>query len=60
MPEMDGFQLMDELQALDPEMDVILMTGSVHEIDAKLTGRLGKMRSTFFRSHSTAGCFSVW
>src|SRR5262250_3964579 len=36
MPEMDGFQLMEELQALDPELDVIFMTGSVHEIDAKL------------------------
>ena len=23
MPEMDGFQLMEELQALDPELDVI-------------------------------------
>jgi sigma-B regulation protein RsbU (phosphoserine phosphatase) len=36
MPEMDGFQLMEELQTLDPELDVIFMTGSVHEIDAKL------------------------
>jgi DNA-binding NtrC family response regulator len=36
MPEMDGFQLMEELQGLDPEMDVIFMTGSIHELDAKL------------------------
>lgn len=36
MPEMDGFQLMETLRALDPELDVIFMTGSVHEIDAKL------------------------
>jgi phosphoserine phosphatase RsbU/P len=37
MPDLDGFQLMEQLQALDPEMDVIFMTGSVHDIDAKLT-----------------------
>jgi sigma-B regulation protein RsbU (phosphoserine phosphatase) len=36
MPEMDGFQLMEELQALDSEMDVIFMTGSIHELDSKL------------------------
>jgi phosphoserine phosphatase RsbU/P len=36
MPDMDGFQLMEKLQALDPELDVIFMTGSVHELDAKL------------------------
>ena len=37
MPDVDGFQLMEQLQAIDPEMDVIFMTGSVHDIDAKLT-----------------------
>jgi sigma-B regulation protein RsbU (phosphoserine phosphatase) len=42
MSEMDGFQLMDELQALDPELDVIFMTGSVHEIDAKLIRAIRK------------------
>jgi phosphoserine phosphatase RsbU/P len=42
MPEMDGFQLMEELQALDPELDVIFMTGSVHEIDAKLIKAIRK------------------
>jgi phosphoserine phosphatase RsbU/P len=36
MPDMDGFQLMEKLRALDPELDVIFMTGSVHELDAKL------------------------
>ena len=36
MPEMDGFRLMEELQALDREVEVILMTGSIHELDAKL------------------------
>ena len=42
MPEMDGFQLMEELQALDPEMDVIFMTGSIHELDAKLIRAIRK------------------
>jgi sigma-B regulation protein RsbU (phosphoserine phosphatase) len=42
MPEMDGFQLMEALQALDPELDVIFMTGSVHEIDAKLIKAIRK------------------
>jgi phosphoserine phosphatase RsbU/P len=42
MAEMDGFQLMEELQALDPELDVIFMTGSVHEIDAKLIKAIRK------------------
>jgi phosphoserine phosphatase RsbU/P len=36
MPEMDGFQLMEELKERDAEVDVIFMTGSIHEIDAKL------------------------
>lgn len=42
MPEMDGFQLMEELRALDPEVDVIFMTGSIHEIDAKLIKAIRK------------------
>jgi sigma-B regulation protein RsbU (phosphoserine phosphatase) len=42
MPEMDGFQLMEELQALDAEMDVIFMTGSIHELDAKLIRAIRK------------------
>ena len=42
MPEMDGFQLMEELQALDPELDVIVMTGSIHELDAKLVRAIRK------------------
>jgi sigma-B regulation protein RsbU (phosphoserine phosphatase) len=36
MPDLDGFQLMEKLQAFDPELDVIFMTGSVNELDAKL------------------------
>jgi phosphoserine phosphatase RsbU/P len=42
MLEMDGFQLMEELQALDPELDVIFMTGSIHELDAKLIRAIRK------------------
>jgi phosphoserine phosphatase RsbU/P len=37
MPDLDGFELMEQLQAMDPDIDVIFMTGSIHEIDAKLT-----------------------
>jgi serine phosphatase RsbU (regulator of sigma subunit) len=36
MPEMDGFELMQELKSARPDLDMILMTGSVHEIDAHL------------------------
>jgi phosphoserine phosphatase RsbU/P len=42
MPELDGFQLMEELQALDPELEVIFMTGSIHELDAKLIRAIRK------------------
>lgn len=42
MPEMDGFELMEKLQAIDPELDVIFMTGSVHELDAKLMRAIRK------------------
>ncbi len=36
MPEMDGFQLMGRLKDSRPDLDIILMTGSVHELDAQL------------------------
>jgi sigma-B regulation protein RsbU (phosphoserine phosphatase) len=42
MPDMDGFQLMEKLQAVDPELDVIFMTGSVNELDAKLIRAIRK------------------
>src|SRR6516162_3023782 len=42
MPEMDGFQLMEKLQALDAELDVIFMTGSIQELDAKLIRAIRK------------------
>jgi sigma-B regulation protein RsbU (phosphoserine phosphatase) len=42
MPDMDGFALMEELRALDPQVDVIFMTGSIHELDAKLIRAIRK------------------
>ena len=42
MSEMDGFQLMEELRTLDPELDVIFMTGTIHELDAKLIRAIRK------------------
>ncbi len=36
MPRLDGFELMERLQAQSGDTDVILMTGSVHETDGKL------------------------
>lgn len=42
MPEMDGFQLMERLQGNDPELEVIFMTGSVNELDAKLIQAIRK------------------
>jgi phosphoserine phosphatase RsbU/P len=42
MPDMDGFELMEKLQAIDPDVDIILMTGSIHELDAKLIRAIRK------------------
>ena len=36
MPDLDGFELMARLKARFPELDVILMTGSVDDLDDKL------------------------
>jgi phosphoserine phosphatase RsbU/P len=36
MPELDGFELMARLHAEKPDLDVILMTGSVDDLDEKL------------------------
>jgi phosphoserine phosphatase RsbU/P len=36
MPELDGFELMERLTALHPNIDVILMTGSIDDQDEKL------------------------
>lgn len=35
MPDLDGFELMDQLKARFPALDVILMTGSVDDLDEK-------------------------
>lgn len=36
MPGMDGFDLADRLRAAHPGVDVILMTGEVHEVDTQV------------------------
>ena len=36
MPDLDGFELMARLKARFPALDVILMTGSVDDLDEKL------------------------
>lgn len=36
MPEMDGFELMQRLKEIQPDLDVILMTGSLSDPDEKL------------------------
>ena len=36
MPELDGFELMTRLKADHPEMEIILMTGSIDDLDQKL------------------------
>jgi len=36
MPKMDGFELMHRLKEIQPDIDVILMTGSIGEADTKL------------------------
>src|SRR5262245_61394453 len=49
MPHMDGFELMENLQAIDPELDIILMTGSIHELDAKLIRAIRKKAFYFLQ-----------
>jgi CheY-like chemotaxis protein len=36
MPEIDGFELMARLKGRLPQLDIILMTGSVNDLDGKL------------------------
>jgi phosphoserine phosphatase RsbU/P len=36
MPDLDGFELMARLKARFPDLDVILMTGSIDDLDEKL------------------------
>ena len=40
MPELDGFELMTLLKTQLPELDIILMTGSVDDLDEKLARAL--------------------
>ena len=40
MPELDGFELMARLKARLPDVDIILMTGSVDDLDEKLVRAL--------------------
>ena len=40
MPDLDGFELMARLKARFPELDIILMTGSVEDLDEKLVRAL--------------------
>lgn len=47
MPEMDGFTLMAQLGDLQPDLDVIMMTGSTDERDARLI-RAIRERAFFF------------
>jgi DNA-binding NtrC family response regulator len=42
MPGMDGFELMEKLREQDSGLDFILMTGSIHELDAKLIEAIRK------------------
>lgn len=47
MPEMDGFELMARLKDSVPDLDVILMTGSTSDTDARLT-RAIREKAFFF------------
>ena len=47
MPDLDGFELMAQLKARFPALDVILMTGSVDDLDEKLV-RAIRSRAFYF------------
>ena len=47
MPDLDGFELMARLKARFPALDVILMTGSVDDLDEKLV-RAIRSRAFYF------------
>ena len=40
MPELDGFELMTRLKSQSAELDIILMTGSIDDLDEKLVRAL--------------------
>ena len=54
MPDMDGFELMARLKGRFPALDVILMTGSVDDLDEKLVRAIRSPLSISFRNRSTA------
>ena len=47
MPEIDGFELMSGLRQICPGVDVIFMTGAIHEVDAQLI-RAVRERAFYF------------
>lgn len=47
MPEMSGFELMDRLRALRPDIDVLFMTGSINQLDAQLI-RAIRLKAFYF------------
>jgi sigma-B regulation protein RsbU (phosphoserine phosphatase) len=47
MPAMDGFELMGRLKTARSDLDIILMTGSIHELDAQLV-RAIRERAFYF------------
>src|SRR6185503_1566092 len=47
MPDLDGFELMARLKARIPSLDVILMTGSVDDLDEKLVQAI-RSRAFYF------------
>jgi len=49
MGEMDGFELSSRLRALVPGIDVIFMTGVVHELDAQLIRSIREKAFYFIR-----------
>ena len=60
MPELDGFELMTRLKSQLPELDIILMTGSVDDLDEKLAGRCAVRLSISSRNHSIGTCCRRW
>ena len=47
MPDLDGFELMAQLKARFPGIDVILMTGSIDDLDEKLVRAIQQCRVLF-------------
>ena len=60
MPDLDGFELMARLKARFPALEVILMTGSVDDLDEKLVRAIRARRSTSSRNPSIARSSGRW